>query len=62
MQSAMRLAEPLARGRMVTVDELAGRHDLFAFRLELQQFQNSPLAAAYEELFIANAQFAGRKV
>src|SRR5689334_13048018 len=51
-------AEPFAGGGMVAVDELAGRHDPFAFRLELQQFQHSPLAAADEEFFIANAQFA----
>src|SRR5690349_25095189 len=56
------LAEPLARGGMVAVDELAGRHDLFAFRLELEQFQNTPLAAAGEKLFIADAHFAGREV
>src|SRR5689334_8745767 len=55
-------AEPLARGGAIAIDELAGRHDLFAFRLELQQLQNGPLAAANEEFFIANAKFTGLEV
>jgi len=49
------LAKPLAGGGMIAIDELAGRHDFFALRLELQQLQNGALAAAGENLFIADA-------
>src|SRR5438132_10769103 len=56
------LAEPFAGGGMIAVDELAGRHDLFAFRLELQQLKHGARPAADEKLFIAGAQFAGPEV
>src|SRR5438067_12775915 len=56
------LVQPLARGGMIAIDELAGRHDLFAFRLELQQLKHTARAAADEKLFIADAEFAGPEV
>src|ERR1700752_28806 len=58
----MRLTQPFPCGRMIAIDEFAGCHDLFAFGLELQQFQHSPLAAADKKFFIADAEFAGREV
>src|SRR5579859_4136776 len=54
--------QPFARSGMIAVDELAGRHDFFAFRLELQQFQHGPSAATNKEFFIADAHFAGLKI
>jgi hypothetical protein len=47
---------------VIAVDEVAGAHGFLSFRLDLQQLQHGPLAAADKELFIANAEFTGAKV
>jgi hypothetical protein len=54
-------AQSLVCGWAISADELSGGNGLFAFGLDLQQFERCSTAAAYKQLVLVPTQFSRRK-